>query len=85
MGPACLLFSAFALTIHLVIAVVGSLPFAKTVHLEDVWIASNAAIGVPATADAFSSRLGDKSKLKQTTLAATFSGCGAYHMMCVRK
>lgn len=78
MGPACLLFSAVALTIHVLIALVGSscLPSGCRVQLEDVWIASNAAIGGPATAAAFCSRLEDTSKLKGRTLAATFYGCG---------
>eukprot|EP00535_Pseudo-nitzschia_heimii_P004715 CAMPEP_0197181030 /NCGR_PEP_ID=MMETSP1423-20130617/5436_1 /TAXON_ID=476441 /ORGANISM="Pseudo-nitzschia heimii, Strain UNC1101" /LENGTH=533 /DNA_ID=CAMNT_0042631193 /DNA_START=122 /DNA_END=1720 /DNA_ORIENTATION=+ len=64
-GPACLLFSAIALTIHVVVTVTGCLLWNRIVpiifggsrdrigtdilslDLEDVWIASNAAIGGP--------------------------------------
>lgn len=78
MGPACLVFSFLALSIHLVVAVVGSLPFAHRfrVELEDVWIASNAAIGGPATAAAFCNRLRNPEKLKGRTMAATVFGVG---------
>ena len=60
MGPACLIFSLVALLVHLLVAVIGSsLLFSSKsgggggVELEDVWIASNTAIGGPATAAAF--------------------------------
>ena len=77
MGPACLIFSLLALLIHLAVAVIGSLPF--QVELEDVWIASNAAIGGPATAAAFCSRMkNDPAKLRGRTLAATVWGVAGY-------
>jgi len=78
MGPSCLLFSVLALAIHLVVTVVGSLPF-PTVALEDAWIASNAAIGGPATAAAFCNRMRkDPTKLRGRTLAATVWGVVGY-------
>lgn len=53
-GPTCLCFSLLALTVHIVIVFVGSLRIKQWVQipffLEDVLIASNAAIGGPATA-----------------------------------
>eukprot|EP00526_Cylindrotheca_closterium_P018671 CAMPEP_0113630116 /NCGR_PEP_ID=MMETSP0017_2-20120614/15644_1 /TAXON_ID=2856 /ORGANISM="Cylindrotheca closterium" /LENGTH=357 /DNA_ID=CAMNT_0000540561 /DNA_START=299 /DNA_END=1372 /DNA_ORIENTATION=+ /assembly_acc=CAM_ASM_000147 len=79
MGPACLVFSFLALLIHVVFAIVGSLPLrGHGVELEDVWIASNAAIGGPATAAAFCSRLKDPAKLKGRTMAATVFGVAGY-------
>jgi len=78
MGPSCLLFSVLALAIHLVVTVVGSLPF-PTVALEDAWIASNAAIGGPTTAAAFCNRMRkDPTKLRGRTLAATVWGVVGY-------
>jgi uncharacterized membrane protein len=77
LGPACLLFSVLALSIHLMVAILGSLPL--SVELEDVWIASNAAIGGPATAAAFCSRMRkDPAKLRGRTLAATVWGVVGY-------
>jgi uncharacterized membrane protein len=83
MGPACLVFSLWALLVHLIVVVVGSLPL--QVELEDVWIASNAAIGGPATAAAFCNRMknnsdGDKNQLllQGRTMAATVWGVVGY-------
>jgi uncharacterized membrane protein len=83
MGPACLVFSLWALLVHLIVVVVGSLPL--RVELEDVWIASNAAIGGPATAAAFCNRMknnsnGDNNQLLQgrTMVAATVWGVVGY-------
>lgn len=78
MGPACFCFAALALLIHLIVALLGSSIGAKflKVDLEDVWIASNAAIGGPATAAAFCSRLKDSSNLREKALAGTVYGCG---------
>jgi hypothetical protein len=86
MGPACLLFSANALTVHVLVTVVGCLLWKRLVHpkassmeLEDVWIASNAAIGGPATAAAFCSRMKqDPGKLQGRTIAATVWGVVGY-------
>ncbi|CAJ1931441.1 unnamed protein product [Cylindrotheca closterium] len=80
LGPACLCFATLAILIHLVVALVGSSTCARRlkIELEDVWIASNAAIGGPATAAAFCSRLNGSSNLRGKTLAATFYGCAGY-------
>jgi uncharacterized membrane protein len=94
MGPACLLFSLVALLVHLLVAVIGSsLLFSASksggggggvgVELEDVWIASNAAIGGPATAAAFCNRMRKNStsnaaNLRGRTLAATVWGVVGY-------
>jgi uncharacterized membrane protein len=77
MGPACLLVSVLALSVHLVVTVIGShlcLPTKRWgVTLEDLWIASNAAIGGPATAAAFCNRMkgGNPLALWGRTVAAT--------------
>ena len=88
MGPACLLVSILALGIHLLVAVVGSKLFLPTkrwgIALEDVWIASNAAIGGPATAAAFCNRIknagSESSSLWGRTVAATVWGVVGYAM-----
>ena len=98
MGPACLLFSTVALTVHVLgttfgcaiwnrlILMLGRRRRAKTnmnilsLDLEDVWIASNAAIGGPATAAAFCGRMKkrDPGKLQGRTIAATVWGVVGY-------
>lgn len=81
MGPSCILFSLLALSIHLGVALLGSLPFRSILDLEDVWIASNAAIGGPATAAAFvCNQMKNKnpSKLRGRTMAATVFGVFGY-------
>jgi uncharacterized membrane protein len=115
MGPACLLFSAVALAVHVVGTVGGCLLWKQLVtrglaaaiaavesrsngnhsssaltkllrlvgdvELEDVWIASNAAIGGPATAAAFcGARMTKRSpgKLRGRTISATVWGVVGY-------
>ncbi|KAG7348415.1 DUF819 domain containing protein [Nitzschia inconspicua] len=85
MGPSCVLFSALALTIHVLGTTFGCLFWKRflrpnsTMELEDVWIASNAAIGGPATAAAFCNRMKrDPGKLKGRTISATVWGVVGY-------
>lgn len=93
MGPACLLFSIIALTVHVLGTVFGCLLWKKvmaifysgggsapSLDLEDVWIASNAAIGGPATAAAFCGRMKnrDPNKLQGRTISATVWGVVGY-------
>jgi len=89
MGPACLLFSIIALMVHVVGTVFGCLLWKRymammgsggTLDLEDVWIASNAAIGGPATAAAFCGRMKkrDPDKLRGRTISATVWGVVGY-------
>jgi uncharacterized membrane protein len=98
MGPACLLFSTIALTVHVLGTTFGCaiwnrlvLMFGRrggaknnnnilSLDLEDVWIASNAAIGGPATAAAFCGRMKkrDPGKLQGRTIAATVWGVVGY-------
>jgi uncharacterized membrane protein len=91
-GPACLFLSFTALIVHGIITLFGSLLFRrllqttrwskKKINLTDVLIASNAAIGGPATAAAFCSEIKksqhypvEKSHL---TIAATVWGVVGY-------
>ena len=89
MGPACLLFSTIALIVHVLGTVFGCLLWKRvmsmiglrdTLDLEDVWIASNAAIGGPATAAAFCGRMKkrDPEKLQGRTISATVWGVVGY-------
>lgn len=97
MGPACLLFSAIALVVHVVGTVFGCLLWKKvmmaffrarrgrgnvapSLDLEDVWIASNAAIGGPATAATFCGQMKkrDPNKLQGRTISATVWGVVGY-------
>ena len=100
MGPACLLFSAIALTVHVFGTVIGCILWKKIIFaidarfrrdqksdssppsldLEDVWIASNAAIGGPATAAAFCGQMKkrDPGKLQGRTISATVWGVVGY-------
>ena len=100
MGPACLLFSAIALVVHVLGTVFGCLLWKRVVvelvghfggennsdasppslDLEDVWIASNAAIGGPATAAAFCGQMKkrDPDKLQGRTISATVWGVVGY-------
>jgi len=95
MGPACILFSVIALTVHVLGTVFGCLLWKKvmatffsgdgsrpapSLDLEDVWIASNAAIGGPATAAAFCGRMKnrDPNKLQGRTISATVWGVVGY-------
>lgn len=89
-GPACLLFSLFALTIHAFVIVAGSwglqrgIPGIPKISWNDVLIASNAAIGGPATAATFAGRLPTKHGVAFNrttfglTMAATFWGVVGY-------
>jgi uncharacterized membrane protein len=92
-GPACLLFSTIALTVHVLGTVFGCILWKKlmamltgggsstpSLDLEDVWIASNAAIGGPATAAAFCGRMKkrDPKKLQGRTISATVWGVVGY-------
>jgi len=75
-GPACLFFSAFALVIHIILSFFGCLianRFNKLIQLKHVLVASNAAIGGPATAAAFAGQF--KTGL---TLPATVWGVVGY-------
>jgi uncharacterized membrane protein len=80
-GPACFLFSLFALSIHIGIAFAGSILamrwFRVPLLLEDVLIASNAAIGGPATAAAFAGTL-KSPRQRGLILAGTFWGVTGY-------
>ena len=80
-GPACLCFSLFALTVHVFLALAGSVFiqrwFRFPLLLEDVLVASNAAIGGPATAAAFAGRI-DTSRQRGLTMAGTVWGVVGY-------
>ena len=77
-GPACLLFSMLALIVHSLVVFMGSLflrhTFCPSLRLDHVLVASNAAIGGPATAAAFCGQLG----LVSFTVAATLWGVIGY-------
>ena len=88
-GPACLIISLTALVIHGMVTVFGSLLFrrllltkgSKKIDLTDMLIASNAAIGGPATAAAFCGEI--KKNLnpidkRHLTIAATVWGVVGY-------
>lgn len=72
-GPSCLIISLIALVCHLLVAVFGSWLFIKDCRLEDVLVASNAAIGGPATAAAFCGQCG-----AQYAFAGTLWGIVGY-------
>lgn len=85
-GPSCLLFSLFALLIHIVVTLVGSCwmkrafgqhSMALDVTLEEALVASNAAIGGPATAAAFCGQLPGPPR-PGLALAATIWGVVGY-------
>jgi len=79
-GPACLLISLAALFVHMIVALTGSWlarQWCSTIRLEDVLVASNAAIGGPATAAAFCGRIPGR-RQKGLTLAATTWGVVGY-------
>jgi uncharacterized membrane protein len=75
-GPSCLLFSLTALIVHVVIVFSGSLRIGS--RLEDVLVASNAAVGGPATAAAFSGRIPKSSRSNGLFMAATVWGVVGY-------
>lgn len=77
-GPTCLYFSLWALLVHSIVIFCASLVLRKTclsaLRLEHVLVASNAAIGGPATAAAFCGQLG----IASLTIAATMWGVIGY-------
>jgi uncharacterized membrane protein len=82
-GPACLWFSMTALCIHVMITLGGSLVWKRIsnnkngeIQLQHVLVASNAAIGGPATAAAFCSQVPNMAQ--GLTLAATVWGVTGY-------
>jgi uncharacterized membrane protein len=75
-GPSCLLFSLTALMVHVVIVFSGSLRIGS--RLEDVLVASNAAVGGPATAAAFSGRIPKSPRSNGLFMAATVWGVVGY-------
>jgi uncharacterized membrane protein len=89
-GPACLLFSLASLLVHAAITLVvccflawwqrsAQFPSDYIVRWEDALIASNAAIGGPATAAAFCGQLPESNPRKAgLTLAATVYGVVGY-------
>lgn len=73
-GPACLWFAASGLAVHVVGTLVGCrLLLRKQVQLKHVLVASNAAIGGPATAAAYAGQ-----QRTGLTLAATIWGVVGY-------
>jgi uncharacterized membrane protein len=78
-GPTCLSFSLWALSVHSIVMFCASLILRKTclptLRLEHVLVASNAAIGGPATAAAFCGQLGMMTSL---SIAATMWGVVGY-------
>ena len=83
-GPACLLFASTAYLLHVVFTLASthvlqrSGKIFQTIELEDVLIASNAAIGGPATAATFCSRMRHSPKRLGWTLAASTWGVVGY-------
>jgi uncharacterized membrane protein len=83
-GPACLLFSVIALTLHGVVTVLGAWLYRKRgrvqVRWTDVLVASNAAIGGPATAAAFCGQMHHSNQTDKyhITVAATVWGVAGY-------
>jgi uncharacterized membrane protein len=75
-GPSCLFFSLTALMVHVVICFSGSLRMGS--RLEDVLVASNAAVGGPATAAAFSGRIPTSPRSNGLFMAATVWGVVGY-------
>ena len=93
-GLACLMVSLVALAVHFLTSFTGSIWFSKfhkrsvffRLGLDQVLVASNAAIGGPATAAAFCGRIPPTNKgstfisLQGLTYAATFWGIVGYAM-----
>ena len=84
-GPACLLFSLLALAVHMLVTLVGSWIVRtyfrrdrQSIQLEDVLVASNAAIGGPATAAAFCGQIRGDSRTNGLAVAATVWGVVGY-------
>jgi len=71
-GPASFLFASSALLVHFVTMLLGSLAISKAIpklklSIEELAVASNAAIGGPATAAAFAGSLGTGEDLISST------------------
>ena len=88
-GPASFLFASSALLVHFVTILLGSLAMTKIIpkvklSIEELAVASNAAIGGPATAAAFAGSLGagqdvgGESKRRGLVLAGTTWGVVGY-------
>mmetsp|Transcript_2206 Transcript_2206/g.4456 ORF Transcript_2206/g.4456 Transcript_2206/m.4456 type:complete len:531 (+) Transcript_2206:124-1716(+) len=87
-GPACLILSLLALSIHFATTIVASLLFSRCfqkrksplfgIDLESVLVASNAAIGGPSTAAAFCGRIKGRQSVEGITYAATVWGIVGY-------
>lgn len=81
-GPACVCFSLLALSVHIFVAFAGSLVAKKIfplqrITLQDVLVASNAAVGGPATAAAFAGRM-NVPRQRGLTVAGTVWGVVGY-------
>lgn len=76
-GPSCLLFSLTALMVHVITVFAGTL-WVGGMRLEDVLVASNAAVGGPATAAAFSGRIPTSRRSQGLFVAATVWGVVGY-------
>ena len=77
-GPSCLVFAGLALTVHGIIALMGSYLAKRiaAIRFDHVLITSNAAIGGPATAATFCGTLPNNSR--SLTVAATVWGVVGY-------
>lgn len=78
-GPACLIFAAVALMVHGLVLLIGGrylLPAGRPHTFLDCLIASNAAIGGPATAATFCGTI--KNNTQALTIAATIWGVFGY-------
>lgn len=81
-GPACVCFSLLALSVHIIVAFAGSLvakcifPF-RRIGLQEILVASNAAVGGPATAAAFAGRM-NVPRQRELTIAGTVWGVVGY-------
>jgi uncharacterized membrane protein len=72
-GISCLVISLVALICHAIVSLFGAILLLPNIRLEEVLVASNAAIGGPATAAAFCGQCG-----AQYALAATVWGVAGY-------
>lgn len=79
-GPACICFSLLALSVHVGLAftlsVLAKRSFQQSIQLEDVLVASNAAIGGPSTAAAFAGRVKGPRQLGLTMAGTTWGVVG---------
>jgi uncharacterized membrane protein len=87
-GPSCCIFTLLALSVHSVFTIASAILFQRfmgtkrpnlSLQLADVLVASNAAIGGPATAAAFCSQVkGGSAAKKALTVSATVWGVVGY-------